>query len=146
MNNYPTEEELNRLIESLEQEQLYAPGHLKEEILFKAEKEIKKGEKRARPVSFPMYTLKMAVGMAAAILLVFMIPAESGRAMEDIGMQGSVRKAQEERALLEEMDEVSLDERITAHMDEKREEAGKLFEKVGNLFRLENLGGNDYEN
>ena len=38
MNDYPTEEELNRMIEELEREQLYAPKHLKEDILFKARK------------------------------------------------------------------------------------------------------------
>lgn len=37
MNRYPTDEELARLIESLEKEELYAPRHLKEEILLKAE-------------------------------------------------------------------------------------------------------------
>ena len=52
----------------------------------------------------------------------------------------------EDRNLSEEKDRVSLHERIMARMDEKREEAGKLFEKVGNLFRREDLGGNDYEN
>ena len=52
----------------------------------------------------------------------------------------------EERSLSEETDRVSLDERITARMDEKREEAGRLFEKVGNIFRREDLGGNDDEN
>ena len=93
-----------------------------------------------------MYTLKMAVGMAAAVLLVFMIPAESGNGFEGIGMTEGRWKALEERKLSEEKDRVSLDERIMARMDEKREEAGKLFEKVGNLFRREDLGGNDYEN
>ena len=38
MNRYPTDEELARLIESLEKEELYAPRHLKEEILLKAER------------------------------------------------------------------------------------------------------------
>lgn len=121
MNDYPTEEELNRMIEELEREQLYAPKHLKEDILFKARKIEKRRNKNVQPVSFRMYTLKMAVGMAAAVLLVFMIPAGSGSS-------------------------VSLDERITSHMDEKREEAGRLFEKVGNIFRREDLGGNDDEN
>ena len=146
MNDYPTEEELNRMIEELEREQLYAPKHLKEDILFKARKIEKRRNKNVQPVSFRMYTLKMAVGMAAAVLLVFMSPAESGNGFEGIGMTEGRWKALEERNLSEEKDRVSLDERIMARMDEKREEAGKLFEKVGNLFRREDLGGNDYEN
>lgn len=35
MKNYPTDEELNAFLEKLEQQELYAPEHLKEEIMKK---------------------------------------------------------------------------------------------------------------
>lgn len=146
MNNYPTDEELNRMIEELERGQLYAPRHLKEDILMKARKTEKRKSKNGQPVSFRVYTLKMAVGMAAAVLLVFMIPAGSGSGLVGTGILHGRWEALEERSLSEKTDRVSLDERITSHMDEKREEAGRLFEKVGNIFRREDLGGNDDEN
>ena len=146
MKHYPTDEELNRMIEELERGQLYAPRHLKEDILMKARKTEKGRSKNGQPVSFRMYTLKMAVGMAAAVLLVFMIPAGSGSGMAGTGILHDRWEALEERSLSEETGRVSMDERITSHMDEKREEAGRLFEKVGNIFRREDLGGNDDEN
>lgn len=146
MNNYPTDEELMRMIEELEQGQLYAPKHLKDDILDKARKIEKRRSKNGQPVSFRMYTLKMAVGMAAAVLLVFMIPAGSGSDLAGTGVLHSRWEALEERSLSEETDRASLDERITSHMDEKRKAAGRLFEKVGNIFRREDLGGNDDEN
>ena len=39
MSRYPSDEELYRFIEELEKEELYAPGHLKEEILLKVNEE-----------------------------------------------------------------------------------------------------------
>lgn len=81
MNRYPTDEELNRFIEELEQEKLYAPRHLKEEILQKAaqtKEEKKSKSKKEQPVQMFTYTLKIVAGMAAAIFLVFMIPANYG--------------------------------------------------------------------
>ena len=145
MNRYPTEEELDRMIEELEQGQLYAPRHLKADILRKVKETEKDGSKGAQPVSFLMYSLKMAVGMAAAVLLVFMIPAGSGSSVCSAGIIDRQRDVREERETVEDTGRISLDEKITAHMDEKREEAGRLFEDVGNLFRRDDLGGDDYE-
>ena len=45
MNDYPTEEELNRMIEELEREQLYAPKHLRKTIFLKRRKKKKEGTK-----------------------------------------------------------------------------------------------------
>ena len=81
MNGYPTDEELSSLIEALEKEELYVPAHLKGEILQRVKKESRPadaGRKRGQPVSLGIYTLKIAIGMAAAIMLVFFLPARNG--------------------------------------------------------------------
>ncbi|MGN0377398.1 MAG: hypothetical protein ACI4ED_07160 [Suilimivivens sp.] len=143
MNRYPTDEALNRMIEELEKEELYAPGYLKDEILLKVKETEKTVSKRSQPVSFLMYTLKMAAGMAAAVLLVFMIPAGNGSDLSRAEAPGSRWNTLEEKRL-KEADRVSLDEKITVRMEQKREEADKMFEKIGNLFRMD-LGGNQNE-
>ena len=64
MKNYPTDEELNAFLEKLEQQELYAPEHLKEEIMKKVFlPELSKTEEK-KMVPFAVYVLKMAAGMA----------------------------------------------------------------------------------
>ena len=95
---YPSDQELQNWILELEQEELYAPRHLKEEILKKATQpaELKQMAGTAEDVkkmqlpegggrnpehpqsSFFAYTLKIVAGMAAAILLTFVLPANNG--------------------------------------------------------------------
>ena len=77
MKEYPTDEELMLFIEKLEQEELYAPANLKEQILEKAfpKKEIEPVlQERAKRVSLLSYRLKIMGGMAAALLLLVMVP------------------------------------------------------------------------
>lgn len=126
MKQYPTDEELNAFIAKLEQEELYAPAHLKEEILLKTE-QMKKSE--TAPISFLVYTLKMVAGMAAAIMLTFAIPASDG---------SEHSKAKDLENYSEELkSDISLDEKISRYMEEKRkvkyEETDSLFEKMNNL-------------
>lgn len=144
MNGYPTDEELNRMIEELEKEELYAPGYLKDEIMLKAKETEKSGSKRSQPVSFLMYSLKMAAGMAAAVLLVFVIPAGNGSDVSRAGAPGGGWNILEEKEFEEEEGRVSLDEKITVRMEQRREEADRVFEKIGNLFRMD-LGGDQNE-
>ena len=60
MKNYPTDEELNAFLEKLEQQELYAPEHLKEEIMKKVfPSELPRTEEK-RTVPFAIYVLKMA--------------------------------------------------------------------------------------
>lgn len=71
MSRYPSDEELYRFIEELEKEELYAPRHLKEEILLKVdgeEKAEKSKNRKGQPTPFPVYTIKMAAGIAAGNL------------------------------------------------------------------------------
>lgn len=142
MNRYPTDDELNSLIDELEKQELYTPGHLKEEILSAAEKQVRReeaGRKSSQPVSFLMYTVKMAVGMAAAVLLIFMIPFGNGSNISRAQIQEKKWNASEESR-----ERVSLDERVNERVNRKRKEAdaafNELFDKVDDLFNG-NLGG-----
>lgn len=139
MNRYPTDEELNRFIEKLEKEELYAPKHLKEEILLRA-----KETKKTGPSSFLMYTLKMAAGMAAAVFLVFMIPVNDGSNISRADSSNREWNGFREKDPEEVEYSPSLDERIGIRLDEKKEETDKFFEKINSLFQMD-IGGNDYE-
>lgn len=153
MNRYPTDEELNSFIEELEKEKLYAPLHLKEEILLKVkegEQPAKTGSKSQQPVSLFLYTLKMVAGMAAAVLLIFMIPAENGSDVSKAGLLEKDWSISGELSGDEYRERISLDERISEHVSQKREEASNaldgLFQKIGNLFNVDSVGGDYYEN
>ena len=76
MSRYPSDEELYRFIEELEKEELYAPRHLKEEILLKVneeEKAEKSKNRKGQPTPFPVYTFKMAAGKTAGNFFIFLV-------------------------------------------------------------------------
>lgn len=142
MNRYPTDEELNRFIEELEQEKLYAPRHLKEEILQKAvqtKEEKKSKSKKERPVQMFTYTLKIVAGMAAAIFLVFMIPANYGSS--EYGAE-QVRKEQTQMPNPEK-------EKNTKEKDmeeEKEKEKDSLSFRLNDSVRKMNVAANNFFN
>lgn len=74
--SYLTDEQLEKLMQSLEQQELYAPAHLKESVFDKLHENQKKA-KRQKEISFGMYTFRMVAGMAAAILVLFLVPIEN---------------------------------------------------------------------
>lgn len=92
MREYLSDEELTRLIEELEEQELYAPKYLKEEILNKAfPKQTEQAQPepksaRQKPVSMFAYRFKIIAGMAAALIMLILIPmgAGNGREMEDM--------------------------------------------------------------
>lgn len=92
MREYLSDEELTRLIEQLEEQELYAPKHLKEEILNKAfpkqteQAPPKPKSTKQKPVSLFTYRLKIIAGMAAALIMLILIPLETGadRSMEEM--------------------------------------------------------------
>ena len=133
MNRYPTDEELNSLIEEMEREELYAPAHLKEEILKRVEKESRQadaGRKSGKPVSLAVYTLKIAIGMAAAVMLVFFLPASDG---------SNISRAEEMQ-----QEEIFVPrERISDKLHEKRQDIENTVEQW--LNQMED-GGNDNDN
>lgn len=86
MNNYPTDEELNAFLEKLEQQELYAPEHLKEEIMKKVFlQELPKTEEK-KTIPFAVYVLKMAAGMAAALTLLIVNPFRGGSDISRAGL------------------------------------------------------------
>lgn len=152
MHRYPTDEELNSFIEEIEKEELYAPGNLKEEILLKAQKQVsmeKSEHNRMQGSSFLLYTFKMAAGMAAAVLLVFMIPVSDGSRVSLAETPEIEWDASEEERLEKDRDRISLNDRISRYMNEKREEknqkTNKISEKLDELFHKNDLGGDNDE-
>lgn len=86
MKNYPTDEELNAFLEKLEQQELYAPEHLKEEIMKKVFlPELSKTEEK-KTVPFAVYVLKVAAGMAAALTLLIVNPFRDGSDISRAGV------------------------------------------------------------
>lgn len=68
-----TEEELARLIETVEKrEMLHAPGHLKENIV----SQIQVRKRRERERALFSYRAKVLVGMAAALAVLFLVPVD----------------------------------------------------------------------
>ncbi len=68
-----TEEELMRLIETVEErELLHAPGHLRGNIF----SHIQEGKRKERQRAFFSYRAKVLVGMAAALAVLFLVPVD----------------------------------------------------------------------
>ena len=68
-----TEEELARLIEQVEERELiHAPGHLKENVFLQLDRQRRMAKKR----QLFSYRAKVLVGMAAALTVLFLVPAD----------------------------------------------------------------------
>lgn len=71
-----TEEELMRLIETVEErELLHAPGHLRENIF----SHIQEGKRKERQRALFSYRAKVLVGMAAALAVLFLVPVDGAK-------------------------------------------------------------------
>lgn len=80
MKEYPTEEELEFFIKQMEQQELYAPRHMKEQILSKAFPKqtveiLPKSGSSERRFQVLSYRFKIIAGMAAAIFMLFLLPS-----------------------------------------------------------------------
>lgn len=72
-----TEEELMRLIETVEErELLHAPGHLRANIF----SNIQEGKRRERRRALFSYRAQVLVGMAAALAVLFLVPVDGTEA------------------------------------------------------------------
>lgn len=82
MREYPTDEELELFIQQMEQQELYAPKHMKEQILEKAfprqTVEVLPKSGSGREVRLFTYRLKIAAGMAAALVMLMLLPGILG--------------------------------------------------------------------
>ncbi len=100
MKEYPTDEELALFINSLEQQELYAPRYLKEEILKRAfpEQTVQAqprpggGERRVRLFT---YRLKIITGMAAAVFMLAVLPSFGRENGYEAGAEWEGRSEQE---------------------------------------------------
>ena len=74
-----TDEELARLVEQVEERELiHAPGHLKENVFLQLDRQRRTAKKR----QLFSYRAKVLVGMAAALTVLFLVPAD-GTEMTD---------------------------------------------------------------
>ncbi len=81
MKEYPSDEELRLFIEELERQELYAPNHMKEQILNRAfPKQTAQGLPEPGggrdPVQLFSYRLKIIAGMAAALMMLVLLPIQ----------------------------------------------------------------------
>ena len=106
MREYPTDEELERLIAELEQQDLYAPKHMKEQILSQVfpkqtDKMPAKSGSAQKPIALFTYRLKIIAGMAAALIMLAVIPMQNGsliplNAVEELQTKQQERKDEKE--------------------------------------------------
>lgn len=146
MSGYPTDEELERMIRQLEEQELYAPKHMKEQILSQAfpkqtVKEFPLSGGGARTVRNFTYRLKIITGMAAAIIMLMIIPTIASNTEPAFPLE-------EKQDILEE-DSSNANERLGERTREINQKFNDWFNQVNN-FRLDalfnmNNGGNYYE-
>lgn len=80
MNKYPTDEELAIFIQKMEQQELYAPKYMKEQVLRKAFPKqtvevLSESGSKTRTVQVLAYRFKIIAGMAAAIFMLLLLPS-----------------------------------------------------------------------
>ena len=137
MREYLTDEELTRMIEQLETQELYAPRHLKEEILNKAfpkqtEQVLPKSKSSGKkPVSLFAYRLKIITGMAATLIMLLLIPLQTGTRQ---GMDEMTRRQKR----LEDMEQEYLEGRNASLNCFLNEGARRMDEKINSWFNMTN--------
>lgn len=147
MNRYPTDEELNRLIEELEQQNLYAPKHLKQQILqqvltqqnkqqVQADREVfwpKKGS-AYKSVQMFTYSFKVVAGMAAAILMLVLLPVQDSQAA--VSERIALREQRQIEDLKDWEEESREREERNAFLEESRDAIQKKVEDVLNTWNI----------
>ncbi len=81
MKNYPTDEELELFIRQMEEQELYAPKHMKEQILSQAfpnqfKEALPDSGSGGQTIQFLAYRIKIIAGMAAAVLMLVTLPMQ----------------------------------------------------------------------
>lgn len=145
MGGYPTDEELERMIRQLEEQELYAPKHMKEQILNQAfpkqtVKEFPLSGSGMRTVQTFTYRLKIITGMAAAIFMLMIIPTIASNKDPAFYMEDKQNKMEES---------MDANERLGETTREINQKLNNWFNRINN-FRLDavfnmNNGGNYYE-
>lgn len=132
MNRYPSDEELNAFIEQLEMQELYAPSNLKQQIL----NQTKKKEAKNKSVQMFTYSFKVAAGMAAAIVMLTVLPMFESRAAYPERLAYIEQKQLEEYKEWEDaqMKKVQKKEKKEAILQQNRENAEKKLTDVLETF------------
>lgn len=158
MNEYPTDEELELLISQLEKQELYAPRHMKEQILAKAFPEpseafseqtaasFPEAGGRSQPVSTVTYRLKIIAGMAAALIMLMTIPITGDNREYGTDKQAADTKQWVmESQTGQEKEGVDVNERFCEQTRELNRKFNTWFEQLnsfqlGTLFDMKNGG------
>lgn len=159
MNRYPSDEELNAFIEQLEQQELYAPKNMKEEILKQAfpkqtvevlprtkSQQTTQISRKAK-VSLFSYRLKIVAGMAAAIVMLIVIPMQDTGRTYDARMQVQTEATSENQQAegSEKTPSVDVKNVLNESTRKVNQKINTWTENFNNLFEI-NRGGNVNEN
>lgn len=157
MSKYLTDEELELFIRRMEQQELYAPKHMKEQILNRAFSkqtvEVMPGSgSREKPFRFLAYRLKVVAGMAAAIFMLLAFPALGMDSEYSLPRDMEEWEKRMEAEQMQEQDEEKVN--VNVLLNEGARQVGRRFNswfeqmnrlQIENLFIMEN-GGNFNEN
>lgn len=152
MREYPTDEELERLIAELEQQELYAPKHMKEQILSQVfpkqtDKMPAKSGSAQKPIALFTYRLKIIAGMAAALIMLAVIPMQNG-SLIPLNAVGELQTKQQEQK--DEEEEINLNALLNESMRKVNRKMNAWLEKGNNRQMVnlpeENEGGYQDEN
>lgn len=117
-----SEEELTRLIETIEERELLrAPGHLRENIFA----QIQEGKRRERQRALFSYRAKVLVGMAAALAVLYLVPVDGVETWQ--GTQADVTETLYEEAAesVDEWEQDTLERQRDIEKTWKRYQAGQ---------------------
>lgn len=136
MSKYPTDEELEKFIRQLEQQELYAPVHIREQVLNRAfpkqtEQPLSKSGSGPGKSQILAYRLKIIVGMAAAIFILFLLPSMS--------MDGRYDSMEETKGW-EKEDSIYINSELNERARRVNQKINDWFEKIDIL-----QGGNLYD-
>ena len=152
MREYPTDEELERLIAQLEQQELYAPKHMKEQILSQVfpkqtDKMPAKSGSAQKPIALFTYRLKIVAGMAAALIMLAVIPMQNG-SLIPLNAVGELQTKQQEQK--DEEEGINLNALLNESMRKVNRKINAWLEKGNNRQMVnlpeENEGGYQDEN
>ena len=140
MREYPTDEELERLIAELEQQELYAPKHMKEQILSQVfpkqtDKMPAKSGSAQKPIALFTYRLKIVAGMAAALIMLAVIPMQNG-SLIPLNAVGELQTKQQEQK--DEEEGINLNALLNESMRKVNRKMNAWLEK-GNNRQMANL-------
>lgn len=136
MKEYPTDDQLELFIKELERQELYAPSYLKQQILERAflketAEALPDSKRKILPVRLFTHRLKIIAGMAAAIIMLILIPfQETGGRSQD-----SKQQPEEEQEHVME-----LNGRLNEETRNMNQKMNIWFEETINIFNKDNGG------